>query len=86
MTYHNPISGPACGGTPIKINGFGFKPFEDRIDPKSGLPSNKMWIRYIDTATGLVIAGPKTIDSDNYSNERIDTLSEPEPMGTKALI
>ena len=36
----------------MKINGFGFKPFEDRIDPKSKLPSNRLWIQYIDVATG----------------------------------
>ena len=87
MTFHHPISGPSVGGTPIKINGFGFKPFDgSTTDPKTGDKANKLYIRYLDSTTLEVISDSKLINNDDYTNEKINTISVPEPVGTKALI
>lgn len=87
MTFHNPISGPSCGGTAIKIDGFGFKPFDSSsTDPKSGQAANKLFIRYLDSTSQDVIAQSVLIDPAAYTNEKINVISVPEPVGTKALI
>ena len=62
VTYHSPLSGPSCGGTHIKINGFGFKPFEDTIDVKTGQLANKLFIRYIDSSTKEELSPPVLLD------------------------
>lgn len=74
------------GGTSIKIHGFGFKPFNERIDSKDGQPANKLFIRYLDSQTGAVISKPRKLEQGDYTNELIMILSDPHPMGTKALI
>jgi len=79
------MSGPSCGGTAIKIHGFGFKPFNERIDSKDGRPANKLFLRYLDETTKEVIAHSKQLKLDDYTNEIINVLSEPQPVGTKAL-
>lgn len=69
VTFHNPISGPSCGGTHIKINGFGFKPFDEAIDAKTGQNPNKLYIRYIDSATKEVLSEPFLLGQEDYTNE-----------------
>jgi len=87
ITFHHPISGPSCGGTAIKINGFGFRPFDSSsVDPKSGQTANKLFIRYLDSATEEIIAPSVLVDPEAYTNEKINVISVPEPVGTKALI
>ena len=86
MTYHTPLSGPSCGGTAIRVNGFGFRPFEDRIDSKTKLPANMLYVRYLDSETEQVISPSKLVDPKDYHNNRINLISEPNPVGTKALI
>lgn len=85
VTYHTPISGPSVGGTRIKIDGYGFKPFDDSIDKKTGKPANRLFIRYLDPATNQVIWEPEWIPQEHYTNYRIDVLSAPQPVGQKAL-
>lgn len=85
ITYHSPVSGPSVGGTAITIDGYGFKPFDETIDKKTGQPANRLFIRYLDFVTGEVIAAPKRISQDKYTNYRVHVESEPQPVGTKAL-
>ena len=86
VTYHSPVSGPSCGGTHIKINGFGLKPFEETLDVKTGQHSNKLYIRYIEESSKEVLSEPELLDLDAYTNEQIKTNSVPLPAGTKAII
>ena len=56
------------------------------MDTKTGLPANRLFIRYLDSSSHDVLAGPILLPPGDYTNEKINTTSAALPSGTRALI
>ena len=56
------------------------------MDTKTGMPANRLFIRYLDPSSHDVLAGPILLPPRDYTNEKINTTSVALPSGTHALI